>query len=81
VRVHGTVPRDELARRLAASGIETRAYYATPLHSEPCFLPLATPSLPHAEAASRELLALPMFYGLTEAQQRDVATALTLALR
>ncbi|HXX65553.1 MAG TPA: DegT/DnrJ/EryC1/StrS family aminotransferase [Polyangiaceae bacterium] len=64
--------RDDLARHLAARGIETRAYYPVPLHRQPCFSFLDEPSLPVAEEACRSALALPMFVTLSPEQQATV---------
>jgi dTDP-4-amino-4,6-dideoxygalactose transaminase len=68
--------RDDLAAHLARAGIETRAYYATPLHREPCFAEMDRPTVPEAERVSREMLAIPFFYGITEAQQTRVVDAI-----
>ncbi|WP_443217733.1 DegT/DnrJ/EryC1/StrS family aminotransferase [Saccharothrix sp. CCNWYY140] len=55
--------RDELAAHLAARGVETEVYYPTPLHLQPCFADLghAPGDFPHAEAACRHALALPLY--------------------
>jgi len=67
--------RDALRAHLAAADIETEVYYPTPLHLQPCFASLgyAPNSLPHAERASTEALALPVHPALTDAQQSHVA--------
>ncbi|EYF03272.1 DegT/DnrJ/EryC1/StrS family aminotransferase [Chondromyces apiculatus] len=73
VRVHGG-QRDALRAFLAARGVGTEVYYPEPLHVQPCFAgpgavagpSAAETSLPVAEAATREALALPIFPGLTE---------------
>jgi dTDP-4-amino-4,6-dideoxygalactose transaminase len=51
--------RDELRAALAAGGIATEIYYPEPLHTQPA-LGGAHGEFPHAEAACRELLALPI---------------------
>lgn len=58
--------RDELRAFLEAASVGTEIYYPEPLHHAPCFAHLSKQSLPVAERASREILALPMFPGLTE---------------
>ncbi|HEX9102570.1 MAG TPA: DegT/DnrJ/EryC1/StrS family aminotransferase [Polyangia bacterium] len=69
--------RDALRAHLQSRDIETEVYYPTPLHQQPCFAALRyTPaSLPHAERACAEVLALPVHPDLTEAQQDHVAAS------
>ena len=68
--------REALAAHLASRGIASRAYYPVPLHREPCFSSQADLALPCAERCSRTALALPMFPEITEAQQREVVSAI-----
>ncbi len=67
--------RDELRPFLAAREIETEVYYPRALHLQPCFGG-AEGSLPEAERATREALALPVHAELTEAQLDHVASAI-----
>jgi dTDP-4-amino-4,6-dideoxygalactose transaminase len=70
--------RDRLAAGLAEAGIGTRAYYRIPLHRQPAMAPFAPPtSLPGAEAAAKETLALPMGPALSDSQVATVAEAVT----
>jgi dTDP-4-amino-4,6-dideoxygalactose transaminase len=69
--------RDALCEHLKARSIGHRVYYPLPLHLQPCFehLGYRPGQLPHSEAAAREVVSLPIFPDLTEAQQQEVATA------
>ncbi|HET9645912.1 MAG TPA: DegT/DnrJ/EryC1/StrS family aminotransferase [Burkholderiaceae bacterium] len=70
--------RAALQEALLAQGIQTGVHYPTPVHLLPAFADLGYErgQFPHAEAASREVLSLPMFPELTEQQVTTVCSAL-----
>jgi len=70
--------RDELRQFLAERKIGSEVYYPLPLHLQPAFayLGLKPGDLPVAEKAAQEVLALPMFPELTEAEIRHVVSSI-----
>ncbi len=59
--------RDEAARKLREKGVGVGIHYPTPIHQQPLYKQLGyTDSLPNAEAASREVLSLPVHPSLTK---------------
>jgi dTDP-4-amino-4,6-dideoxygalactose transaminase len=75
VRVPG---RDGVVRHLNASGIQTGIYYPVPAHLQPAYRDgrYGEGDFPVAEAAAREVLALPIFPELTPEQIEEVSAAL-----
>jgi dTDP-4-amino-4,6-dideoxygalactose transaminase len=71
--------RDELREFLKRNGISTEIYYPVPLHVQPAFeyLGLRAGDFPQSEAASREVLALPIYPELTDEQQQIVVATIT----
>jgi dTDP-4-amino-4,6-dideoxygalactose transaminase len=66
--------RDQLQAHLKAEGIGTAIYYPVSLHEQECFRSLgySAADLPRSRAASQEVLALPIYPELSDAQQRRV---------
>lgn len=61
-----TPRRDALVRHLAGAGIPVGVHYPTPLHLQPAFQTQTFVALPHAEAAAREVVSLPLHPHLDE---------------
>jgi dTDP-4-amino-4,6-dideoxygalactose transaminase len=67
--------RDALLEHLTASGIGCAVYYPLALHLQPCFAHLGyrEGQFPESEAATREVLAIPVYPELTASQRERVA--------
>jgi len=72
-----TPDRNELQRRLAERGIETRIHYPAPVYLLPAYSDLGygPGDFPHAERAAAEVLSLPLYPEMTDAQVEEVAAA------
>lgn len=70
--------RDQLREFLASRKIGSEIYYPLPLHLQPVFayLGLKAGDMPVAEKAASEVLALPMFPELTEAEIQHVVESI-----
>jgi dTDP-4-amino-4,6-dideoxygalactose transaminase len=70
-----TAQRDKLRAYLKERGIEAGIHYPVPLHRQPAWLRRygEPPSLPRAEALAQEILSLPVFPDLTDAEVEQVA--------
>ncbi len=75
--------RDQVKDRLAKAGVGSAVYYPLGLHEQECFAYLGTAkgSLPVTEQACREVLALPVYPELKEAEVRYVAEQVLAAVR
>ena len=73
--------RDRVLRDLAAAGISTGIHYPAPIHQLPAFSGLGyrTGDFPMAEEQSKRLLTIPLFPGITLAQQERVVDTLVRA--
>ncbi len=74
----GSGRRDELRSYLSERNIASEIYYPVPMHEQECFqdLEFRHNGLVETERASREVLNLPVFPTLTEAEQRRVVEAI-----
>lgn len=69
--------RDALLARLQANGVGAGIHYPIPLHRQPAYVALGygDVSLPITERAAAEVLSLPIYPEITEAQQAHVAAS------
>ena len=74
--------RDRVKARLAERGVGSGVYYPLGLHLQPCFADLGgrPGDLPETERAAAEVLALPVFPELTQAERERVADAVLAAV-
>lgn len=68
--------RDRLRAALGEQGIGSSIFYPLALHHQPCFQLATVPSLPEAERACQEVLALPLYPGLSLDQVDQVVAAI-----
>jgi len=66
--------RDRMQAELNAAGIATGIHYPIPFHLQPAYSDLGYKhgDFPNAEAAAREVLSLPLFPEMTDAQMSEV---------
>jgi dTDP-4-amino-4,6-dideoxygalactose transaminase len=69
-----TPRRDALREHLQARQIETGLHYPVPLHRQPCLAGIVDTkaAFPHADRWANEGVSLPLFVGMTHAQQQHV---------
>lgn len=74
--------RDAVLKKLNDGGVGAGIHYPVPIHLQGAFAHLghATGDFPQAEAQAKEMVSLPLFPEITEAQQEQVASALRAAL-
>jgi len=68
--------RDALRAHLQAAGIGTAVYYPLPLHRQPCFQGLGEGAFPESERAAAQVLSLPLYAELTDAQRAAVVDSI-----
>jgi dTDP-4-amino-4,6-dideoxygalactose transaminase len=74
--------RDAVRQALGRRGIQAGIHYPVPVHLQPAYADLgyAAGRFPHSEAAAAEVLSLPLYPELTDAQQDAVVAALREAV-
>ena len=74
--------RDEWRARLHEMGVQTGVHYPVPLHLQPAYRDLGYKAgdFPVAEAVAREVLSLPLFPEMTDAQVEEVSGVLRAGL-
>lgn len=70
-RVEGR-SRDGLVEHARTVGVDIAVQYPVPLHLQPAFRCASVPRLPHAERACSELVCLPIWSGMSDAQVETV---------
>ena len=74
-----TTQRDAVQARLRAAGVGTGIHYPVPVHLQPAYrgrVALGPSRCQHSEAVSREVLSLPLYPELTDAEVDRVCAAL-----
>jgi dTDP-4-amino-4,6-dideoxygalactose transaminase len=74
-----TPDRKQLADALNEAGIQTGFHYPVPLHRQECYAQWRLPdgSLPVTERVASEVISIPMFPGISVAQQERVVEAIS----
>ena len=72
---------DELIAQLAEGGVQSRAYYRTPVHRQPSMTDYAAGELKGTDEIARTNLALPMSPGLGHEQIEEVVAAVERAFQ
>jgi dTDP-4-amino-4,6-dideoxygalactose transaminase len=67
--------RDGFRARLEQRGIETAVHYPRPIHGHPAYAHLARPGLGESERLAAEVVSLPLYAELTDAEIEAVAAA------
>lgn len=77
VRLPNRERRDALAAHLRTAEIGNEIYYPEALHQQPCFAHLPNAACPVAEQLADQVLSLPIFPEMTEAQVAEVTQSVS----
>jgi dTDP-4-amino-4,6-dideoxygalactose transaminase len=74
--------RDALRARLTEAGVQTGVHYPVPVHLQPAYRDLGyvQGDFPVSESVAGEILSLPMFPELTDAQIAEIAGVIRAAV-
>ena len=75
LRLGSAERRDALKQHLTKAGIGNEIYYPLALHQQACFAHLPRVSLPVSEQLAAEVISVPVFPELTDAERNEVAAA------
>jgi perosamine synthetase len=75
VRSGDDLSRDEVRARLEEAGVGTGVYYPVPVHRQPAYQSHEVQSCPRAEAASSDMVSIPVHPGVSDADRAAVAEA------
>ncbi|BCU76893.1 DegT/DnrJ/EryC1/StrS family aminotransferase [Luteolibacter sp. LG18] len=75
LRIAGEGRRDAFKQHLADRGIGCEIYYPVPLHRQECFANLPASDCPVSDALAKEVLSIPVYPELVQAQLDEVALA------
>jgi dTDP-4-amino-4,6-dideoxygalactose transaminase len=81
LRVTGAGRRDALKQHLMAHGIGCEIYYPVPMHRQECFAQCAPANLPVAERLAGEVVSVPIYPELTDAEARETAAGIASFLQ
>jgi dTDP-4-amino-4,6-dideoxygalactose transaminase len=81
LRVPGAGRRDALRAHLSAAGIGHEIYYPLPLHRQECFAKLPPVSLPVSDQLASEVISIPIFPELTDAEKAATVESLRAFFR
>jgi len=76
-----TARRDDLRAALAANGVGTLVHYPLAVHRQPAYTRLARPGLELSERLCDEVLSLPLYPELSDAETEAVVSGVCSALR